>query len=89
MSAEPLLRASESQTQWLALPNSLEESGVLINDLSPQVVFKALIVLHTMIRNGSTDNVLGYIAKSDILRLNNVANGHWEGEIIFPEVSST
>lgn len=44
-----------------------------------QVVFKALIVLHTMIRNGATDNVLSYLSSSDILRLRNISAGHWEG----------
>jgi hypothetical protein len=44
-----------------------------------QVVFKALIVLHTMIRNGSTDNVLGYLSSSDTLRLSNVSASNWEG----------
>ncbi|KAH9967106.1 ANTH domain-containing protein, partial [Russula compacta] len=43
------------------------------------VVFKALIVLHTMIRNGATDNVLQYLSSSEVLRLKNVAGGQWEG----------
>ncbi|KAI0675937.1 ANTH domain-containing protein [Trametes maxima] len=43
------------------------------------VVFKALIVLHTMIRNGATDNVLQYLSASDVLKLRNVSNGTWEG----------
>ncbi|PFH51967.1 hypothetical protein AMATHDRAFT_58213 [Amanita thiersii Skay4041] len=43
------------------------------------VVFKALIVLHTMIRNGSTDNVLNYLSSSDVLRLRNVSAGSWDG----------
>ncbi|PCH44102.1 ANTH-domain-containing protein [Wolfiporia cocos MD-104 SS10] len=43
------------------------------------VVFKALIVLHSMIRNGATDNVLSYLSSSDILRLKNVSAGSWEG----------
>ncbi|KAF5336155.1 hypothetical protein D9611_006350 [Ephemerocybe angulata] len=43
------------------------------------VVFKALIVLHTMIRNGSTDNILGYLSQTDILKLKNVAAANWEG----------
>ncbi|KAF8920879.1 hypothetical protein CPB85DRAFT_1248328, partial [Mucidula mucida] len=43
------------------------------------VVFKALIVLHTMIRNGATDNVLSYLSSSEVLRLNNVSAGNWEG----------
>ncbi|KAH8832903.1 ANTH-domain-containing protein [Flagelloscypha sp. PMI_526] len=43
------------------------------------VVFKALIVLHTMIRNGATDNVLGYLSSSEVLRLKNVSSGTWEG----------
>jgi hypothetical protein len=44
-----------------------------------QVVFKALIVLHMMVRNGATDNVLQYLSSSDVLRLKNVAAGQWEG----------
>ncbi|KAF7309195.1 ENTH domain-containing protein [Mycena kentingensis (nom. inval.)] len=43
------------------------------------VVFKALIVLHTMIRNGSTDNVLAYLSGSQVLRLHNVSAGNWDG----------
>ncbi|KAF8141827.1 ANTH domain-containing protein [Boletus edulis] len=43
------------------------------------VVFKALIVLHTMIRNGATDNVLSHLSSSEILRLRNVSTGNWEG----------
>ncbi|CAK5275522.1 unnamed protein product, partial [Mycena citricolor] len=43
------------------------------------IVFKALIVLHTMIRSGSTDNVLGYLSGSTVLRLSNVSTGTWEG----------
>ncbi|KAJ3480704.1 hypothetical protein NLI96_g8164 [Meripilus lineatus] len=43
------------------------------------IVFKALIVLHTMIRNGATDNVLQYLTSSDVLRLRNISAGHWEG----------
>ncbi|KAK7683337.1 hypothetical protein QCA50_013599 [Cerrena zonata] len=43
------------------------------------VVFKALIVLHTMVRNGATDNVLSYLSSSEVLRLRNISSGHWEG----------
>ncbi|KIK61616.1 hypothetical protein GYMLUDRAFT_42631 [Collybiopsis luxurians FD-317 M1] len=43
------------------------------------VVFKALIVLHTMIRNGATDNVLSYLSSSEVLRLSNVSAGNWDG----------
>lgn len=43
------------------------------------VVFKALIVLHTMIRNGATDNILSHLSSSEILRLRNVSAGNWEG----------
>lgn len=50
-----------------------------------QVVFKALLVLHTMIRNGATDNVLAYLSSSDVLRLKNISAGaHWEGELKQP-----
>ncbi|KIK20135.1 hypothetical protein PISMIDRAFT_106333 [Pisolithus microcarpus 441] len=44
------------------------------------VVFKALIVLHTMIRNGATDNVLSHLSSSEVLRLRNISAGNnWEG----------
>ncbi|KAG8696553.1 hypothetical protein FRC09_008395 [Ceratobasidium sp. 395] len=43
------------------------------------IVFKALIVLHTIIRQGQTDNVLKYLASSEVLRLRNVSNGQWDG----------
>ncbi|KAI0339459.1 ANTH-domain-containing protein [Trametopsis cervina] len=43
------------------------------------IVFKALIVLHILIRNGATDNVLSYLSTSDVLRLRNISAGHWEG----------
>ncbi|QRW03111.1 epsin amino-terminal-like (ENTH) domain-containing protein C19F8,03c [Ceratobasidium sp. AG-Ba] len=45
------------------------------------VVFKALIVLHTVIRQGQTDNVLKYLASSEVLKLRNVSNGQWDGYI--------
>jgi hypothetical protein len=44
-----------------------------------QVVFKALIVLHTMMRSGSTDNVLSYLSSHEVLHLRNVSAGQWEG----------
>ncbi|KZP01731.1 ANTH-domain-containing protein [Calocera viscosa TUFC12733] len=51
-----------------------------LREPSAIIVFKALIVLHTMMRNGSTDNVLSYLSQeSDILKLRNVAQGQWEG----------
>ncbi|TRM60781.1 ANTH domain-containing protein [Schizophyllum amplum] len=43
------------------------------------VVFKALIVLHTMMRSGATDNVLSFLCTHDVLRLRNVSAGNWEG----------
>ncbi|EIW79092.1 ANTH-domain-containing protein [Coniophora puteana RWD-64-598 SS2] len=43
------------------------------------IAFKALLVLHTMIRNGSTDNVLSYLCSSEVLRLRNVSTGNWDG----------
>jgi len=53
---------------------------ILALTTNTQVVFKALIVLHVMIRNGSTDNVLSYLSSSEVLRLQNVSDGNWEGE---------
>jgi hypothetical protein len=50
-------------------------------------VFKALLVLHTMIRNGATDNVLSYLSGSDVLRLRNITAGNWDGMLLdFPHL---
>ena len=51
----------------------------VLTSITTQVVFKALIVLHTMIRNGATDNVLTYLSSEDVLKLRNVSAGQWEG----------
>lgn len=32
-----------------------------------------------MIRNGATDNILGYLSTADVLKLRNVSAGNWEG----------
>ncbi|KAF8329537.1 ANTH domain-containing protein [Cantharellus anzutake] len=55
-----------------ALGNRLREPNAI-------VVFKALLVVHTMLRNGATENILSYMAKFDPLGLHNVGQGHWEG----------
>jgi hypothetical protein len=47
-----------------------------------QVVFKALLTLHTLIRNGATDNILAYLCNGDVLRLKNVSTPNWEGTTI-------
>jgi len=56
-------------------------SNALTHDTSLQVVFKALIVLHTMIRAGATDNVLGYLSSSNTLKLRDISSANWEGMI--------
>lgn len=55
------------------------QAGGHRSDTWRQVVFKALIVLHTMMRNGSTDNVLSYLSQAEVLHLRNVSAGNWEG----------
>lgn len=84
-SAELSHRDSENQMQSCVVP------GVHISRiwtyLSTQVVFKALIVLHTMIRNGATDNVLTYLSSEDVLKLRNVSNSQWEGMYCEPCVT--
>lgn len=64
---------------WVVSPLVYETP--LANHTSLQVVFKALIVLHTMIRAGSTDNVLSYLSSSNILKLRNISSASWEGVI--------
>ncbi len=44
------------------------------------VVFKSLILLHQLIRQGATDAVLGYLSSGqDVLKLRNVTGQSWEG----------
>jgi hypothetical protein len=47
---------------------------------------KALLVIHTMIRAGQTDNVLGFLSGSsnDLLKLRHIANGHNDGASFVP-----
>ena len=59
----------------------IELSIVALSQSVLQIVFKALIVLHTMIRNGSTDNVLSYLSSSEVLRLRDISSGNWEGQL--------
>ena len=66
-------------------PNSIVSSLLLSSAVEPtcgltprQVVFKALVILHTMTRNGAMDNVLQYLSSSEVLRLKNVVGGQWE-----------
>lgn len=55
-----------------------------------QVVFKSLIVLHTMIRNGGVDNVLAHLASdAGSLKMRNViAGGNWQGYDAPPSLAS-
>lgn len=53
-----------------------------LRESNSTVVFKTLIIIHTMIRNGAVDNVLSHLA-ADIagLKLKNVSQGgNWQGE---------
>ncbi|EJD07686.1 ANTH-domain-containing protein [Fomitiporia mediterranea MF3/22] len=74
---DPIIAATYSEDGAVhdvckALSPRLREPNVII-------VYKALIVLHTMIRNGATDNVLSYLSSDDVLRLKSVSAGHWDG----------
>ena len=51
-------------------------------------LFKVSVVLHTMIRNGATDNVLSYLSSEDVLKLCDVSNGQWEGKYTVAWLSS-
>ncbi|PWZ02124.1 ANTH-domain-containing protein [Testicularia cyperi] len=54
--------------------------GNRLRDSNVHVVFKSLVILHTMIRNGEVDNVLGHLASdSGNIRLRNLASSSWSG----------
>jgi hypothetical protein len=48
-----------------------------------QVVFKALLTLHQMIRSGSTDQLLDHLVKADVMRLRNIGGQNFEGELCY------
>lgn len=52
-----------------------------LSDSSSLVVFRSLIVVHTLIRNGNVDSVLSYISSNQgNLRLRSVVHGgNWQG----------
>ncbi|KAJ1020727.1 hypothetical protein NDA16_004119 [Ustilago loliicola] len=54
--------------------------GNRLREPNATVVLKTLVIIHTMVRNGEVDNVLGHLS-SDIgnIRLRNVANNNWSG----------
>ncbi|KAJ7098730.1 ANTH domain-containing protein [Mycena belliarum] len=74
---DPLIAATWDEGG--AIHDVCKALSVRLREPNAIVVFKALIVLHTMVRNGSTDNVLGYLGGSQVLRLSNVSAGNWEG----------
>lgn len=79
ISARPLRLAFVNQIPSYAFQYALRQYHS--SNIQPpiQVVFKALIVLHTMIRNGATDNILAHLSQGDVLKLRNVSGGNWEG----------
>ncbi|KAG8824189.1 hypothetical protein FRC19_002301 [Serendipita sp. 401] len=66
-----------------SLRDVLAALAVRLRDSSNVVIHKALLVLHTMIRMGHTDNVLSFLSSSsnDVLKLRHITNGHNDGNI--------
>ncbi|KAJ1598216.1 hypothetical protein NDA14_000393 [Ustilago hordei] len=54
--------------------------GNRLREPNATVVLKTLVIIHTIVRNGEVDNVLGHLS-SDIgnIRLRNVSNNSWSG----------
>ena len=64
-----------------SLNDIIRHLSLRLREPNAVVVFKALLVLHQMIRSGSTDQLLEHLSMGDSLRLRNVGgSGHWEGE---------
>ncbi|KAF9054466.1 ANTH domain-containing protein [Panaeolus papilionaceus] len=74
---DPIIAATWSEDG--AVSDVCKALAPRIREPNAIVAFKALIVLHTMIRNGATDNVLSYLSTSDVLKLKNVSTANWEG----------
>ncbi|PWN90690.1 ANTH-domain-containing protein [Acaromyces ingoldii] len=77
---DPIIASSFSQDG--SLQDICRALGGRLREPSSLVVFKSLIVLHTMIRNGGIDNVLSHLASDQgSLKLKNVVQGgNWQGQ---------
>ncbi|KAG8822596.1 hypothetical protein FRC17_009507 [Serendipita sp. 399] len=64
--------------------------AVRLRDSSNVVIHKALLVIHTMIRMGHTDNVLTFLSGSnnDVLKLRHIANGQNDGHLLSGNISN-
>lgn len=63
-----------------SLQDACRALGSRLRDPSSTVVLKTLVILHTMIRNGEVDNVLGHLSTDGgNIRLRNVASSSWSG----------
>lgn len=66
--------ASESRMEWW-----VDFSVIGLDTTHRQVVFKALLTLHQMIRSGSTDQLLDHLVKADVMRLRSIGGQNFEG----------
>ncbi|KAL0565645.1 hypothetical protein V5O48_016373, partial [Marasmius crinis-equi] len=74
---DPIIAATWSEDG--AVHDVLKALSPRLREPNAVVAFKALIVLHTMIRNGATENVLSYLSSAEVLRLRNIATANWDG----------
>ncbi|PWN46422.1 ANTH-domain-containing protein, partial [Ceraceosorus guamensis] len=76
---DPIIASSFSSDG--SLQDITRSLALRLREPSSIVVFKALLVLHTLIRNGGVDNVLRHVSSENgSLKLKNVAaGGNWQG----------
>lgn len=64
------------------MPDVCRALALRLRESNSITVFKTLLIIHTMIRNGAVDNVLSHLAADQAgLKLRNVSQGgNWQGE---------
>ncbi|CCA67480.1 hypothetical protein PIIN_01309 [Serendipita indica DSM 11827] len=74
---DPIIAATYSDES--SLRDVFASLAVRLREPTLVVVHKALLVIHTMIRTGHTDNVLGFLSSSsnDVLKLRHIYDGNF------------
>ncbi|PWN21643.1 ANTH-domain-containing protein [Microstroma glucosiphilum] len=77
---DPILASTFSQDGSLA--DVCRSLALRLRETNSITVFKSLLIIHTMIRNGAVDNVLSHLSADQAgLKLKNVSQGgNWQGE---------
>ncbi|EOR00226.1 ENTH domain-containing protein C19F8.03c [Wallemia ichthyophaga EXF-994] len=74
---EPIISASF--TDQATLSDILRALSDRLREPNSIIVFKSLVIAHSLFRNGDTDNILDLLSHHDHLKLRRVASIDWDG----------